>query len=132
MLKDNIFYKGEIPENYHLAVSPSPGMVIIDIDKKNNKNGYLHIPEHLRKELNNTYWYHTKSGGAHVFVNYTGDKILKNCSTKFGIDLRISGDKYNCGGYVRYNGDIRPEECIHLIKDSSKELNTWLEKLFGN
>lgn len=131
MLKDGVFYKGDVPENYHLAASPSPGMVILDVDKKKDKNGYLHIPEYLRKELNNTYWYKTKSGGAHVFINYTGNKTLRNCSTKFGLDLRISADNYNCGGYVRWQGDIKPEECISLIKDSSKDLNIWLEKLFG-
>lgn len=131
LIKNNVYFQGEIPEGMHLACSPSDNIVIIDIDKKNNKNGFLYIPEHLRGELNSTYWYKTKSGGAHVFVRYTGNKILKNMSTEKGIDLRIASNGKNCGGYVRWQGDIRPEECINLIKESSTELNLFLEDLFS-
>lgn len=125
------FFKGTIPFGFFLAVAPSDNIVILDIDLKGGKNGYLHIPIELRTELNKTYFYNTKSGGSHIFIKYTGNKTLKNMSTEKGIDLRIAAKGTNAGGYVRWQGNIKPEECISLIKDSSKELNQWLEKLFS-
>lgn len=137
ILPDGIFYEGELPgKEYSLAVCPTnEKMVIVDIDCKENKvNGYDNVPKNIFNELIKSYHYKTKSGGMHIFLHYTGNKTLKNTSTKFSIDLRIGANKStgNAGGYVRYNGlkDIR--QCEHLIKPSSKILNKWLEKLFSN
>ena len=132
LIKNNVYFQGEIPEGMHLACSPSDNIVIIDIDKKGGKDGYLHLVDSLQAELCKSFFYTTKSGGAHVFVRYTGSKILKNMSTEKGIDLRIAANGKNCGGYVRWQGKIKPEECIHLIKESSTELNIFLEDLFSN
>lgn len=59
------------------------------------------------------------------------EEDLSDCVTGYretskGKDLRVSEK-----GYVKYhhNKDIR--ECVHLIKESSEELNEWLEKLFS-
>ena len=131
-LPKNVYFQGEIPEGMHLACSPSDNIVIVDIDKKGSKNGFEHITTNIFKELVSSFCYNTQSGGAHCFIKYTGDKILKNMSTEKGIDLRIAAKDNNCGGYVRFQGNIRPEECLHLIKESSKELNIWLEELFSN
>lgn len=132
LIKNNVYFQGEIPEGMHLACSPSDNIVIIDIDNKNGKNGFEHISINILKELRSSLYYNTKSGGAHCFIEYTGNKILKNMSTEKGIDLRIAAKGKNCGGYVRWQHNIRPEECIHLIKKSSKELNIFLEDLFSN
>ena len=35
LIKNNVYFQGEIPEGMHLACSPSNNIVIIDIDKKN-------------------------------------------------------------------------------------------------
>lgn len=133
LLPDETYFEGEIPQNYFLAVCPSENIVILDIDNKNNKNGIDNIPEKLKSELFSTFCYNTKSG-MHVWINYTGNKILLNKSTKLGLDLRIGHNKEtgNCGGYVKWylEKDIRYYK--HLIKDSSKNLNKWLEKLFSN
>ena len=131
MLPDGIFYEGNIPEGYALAVCPSDNIVILDVDNKNEKNGFIHIPIKILDEIALTFHYPTKSGGEHYFIEYTGSKILKNTSTKYGLDLRIGAKGSNAGGYVKYyhNKDIR--ECVHLIKESSGELNKWLEKLFS-
>lgn len=131
-LPNNTYFEGKIPENMHLAVAPSENIVIVDVDVKNGKDGYKNIPILIQKELNNTFNYKTGSGGGHFFINYSGDKTLKNCATKEGLDLRIGAKNGNAGGYVRYqhNKDIR--ECTHLIKESSPELNLFLEKLFSN
>mgnify|MGYP003597555947 CR=1 FL=1 len=131
-LPKNVYFQGAIPGGMHLACSPSDNIVIVDIDKKLGKNGFEHIPLHIFKELESSFYYNTKSGGAHCFIKYTGNKILKNMSTEKGIDLRIAAKGTNCGGYVRWQGNIRPEECLHLIKESSKDLNVWLENLFSN
>jgi len=131
MIPDGVFYEGVIPDGYSLATCPSGNYVILDVDVKNNKNGFEHIPAFMLKELFKTFNYKTKSGGAHYWLNYTGDKILKNTSTEFGLDLRIGAKNGNCGGYVKYHHNVDIRECIHLIKNTSKEMNLWLEGLFS-
>lgn len=131
-LDDGIFYEGELPKGgYSLAICPGK-YIVVDVDHRSeDKNGFKYIPITILKELENTFNYTTKSGkGKHFWLLYTGNKTLKNTSTKFSIDLRIGTKGSNNGGYVRYNGlkDIR--QCEHLIKPSSKKLNLWLEKLF--
>lgn len=134
-LKNNTFYEGVVPENYSLAVSPTnEKMVIVDIDcKKEKENGYNNIPKDVFKEMLESFHYKTKSGGMHVFLNYTGDKVLKNCATKLAIDLRIGPNEKtkNSGGYVKYYHSTDIRECIHLIKPTSPLLNNFLEQLFS-
>lgn len=130
---ENHFFEGPIPENYHLAVAPTWGTVILDVDFKKGKNGYKHIPENIKKELDNTFNYKTKSGGAHYFIEYTGKKTLMNRATTIGLDLRIGKHPETGlnGGYVKWNYHKDVRECISLIKKSSVSLNSWLEKLFA-
>lgn len=130
MLENNIFFDGVIPEGYDLAVCPSENMIILDVDVKNGKNGFDNIPIDIKIELWKTFNYKTKSGGAHFFIYYTGDKTLMNTSTKYGLDLRIGSRIDNAGGYVKYNHHIDIRQCIHLIKNTSEELNKFLESLF--
>jgi hypothetical protein len=130
MLEDEIYFEGNVPEGFDLAVCPSGNIVILDVDVKNGKNGFDFISEEELKELNYTFHYSTKSGGAHYWIAYTGDKILMNTSTKYGLDLRIGAKKGNAGGYVKYHHNVDIRECKHLIKKGSKELNLWLESLF--
>jgi hypothetical protein len=130
MLPDETYFEGTVPEGYALAVCPSDNIVILDVDVKNNKNGFNHIPEEDLKELNYTFHYNTKSGGAHYFIEYTGNKQLMNTSTKYGLDLRIGAKESNAGGYVKYHHNVDIRNCKHLIKKSSLQLNTFLESLF--
>ena len=130
-LPNNIFYEGPIPEGYALAVCPSDNIVILDVDLKGDKNGFNHIPVNNFKELQNTFYYYTKSGGAHFYIKYTGNKTLINRATQYGLDLRIGSKNGNNGGYVKYNHNVDIRQCLHLIKESSEELNKWLEKLFS-
>ena len=130
-LPQGIFYEGIIPEGHDLAVCPSENIVILDVDKKGDKNGFNHIPSNIYFEIRETFNYQTKSGGGHYWIRYMGNKTLKNTSTKLGLDLRIGAKGTNNGGYVKYphTADIR--ECVHLIKESSNELNKFLEDLFS-
>lgn len=130
LIPDETYFEGKVPEGYALAVCPSANIVILDIDVKNGKNGFKHIPEEDLKELNYTFHYNTKSGGAHYWIEYTGNKELLNTSTKYGLDLRIGAKPGNCGGYVKYHHNVDIRQCKHLIKKSSNELNIWLESLF--
>lgn len=130
-LKDETYFDGTIPEGYCLAACPSGNIVVLDIDNKNGKCGYNHIPYSIQIELNNTFNYKTPSGGAHHWIEYTGNKILKNTSTKFGLDLRIGSKDKNSGGYVKYHHNIDIRKCKYLIKQSSENLNKWLEELFS-
>lgn len=135
MLPDGVFFEGELPgEDYKLAVCPTDEkMIVVDIDCKEGKsNGYDNIPSNIFKELIQSYNYKTKSGGMHVFLHYTGNEVLLNTTSKLSIDLRIGKNKItgNNGGYVRWNGGVDPRTIEHLIKETSIELNEWLESLF--
>lgn len=133
MVPDNCFYEGTVPEGFDLAICPSnEKQVILDVDVKNGKDGYSNIPMLIMLELQETFNYKTKSGGAHYFLNYTGNKVLLNTSTKYGLDLRIGANTAtkNAGGYVKYNGNIPVKNIEPLIKSTSTKLNAWLEKLF--
>ena len=128
------YFEGEIPEGYNLAVSPTDEYIVVDVDCKNGKDGFENIPMVILVELNESYHYNTKSGGAHYWLKYTGTGLLKNTSTKYGIDLRIGAKDGNCGGYVKYwpaisGDDIRNH--IEEIKGTSLIMNEWLEKLFS-
>ncbi len=128
------YFEGEIPEGYNLAVSPTDEYIVVDVDCKNGKDGFENIPMVILVELNKSYHYNTKSGGAHYWLKYTGTGLLKNTSTKYGIDLRIGAKDGNCGGYVKYwpalkGDDIRNH--IEEIKGTSLIMNEWLEKLFS-
>lgn len=134
LIPNGIFFEGGLPEgDYALAVCPdNEKQLVLDVDVKNGKNGFDHIPENILSELELTFNYHTRSGGRHYFLNYTGSGLLKNTSTEKGLDCRIGKNKKtgNNGGYVKYNHNVDIRQCIHLIKETSSELNEWLEKLF--
>lgn len=126
-LPQGTFFEGTLPEGYALAISPSKGIVILDVDVKNIKNGFDHIPKDILEELDTTFNYHTSNGkGKHYWIKYTGNKTLLNRATSMGLDLRISEK-----GYVKYHHNIDIRKCIHLIKESSPNLTTWIEKLFS-
>ena len=130
MILNNTFFEGAIPEGYALAVAPSENYIILDVDNKNGKNGFINIPNKQFLELDKTFNYYTKSGGKHYFLKYTGNKTLLNTSTKLALDLRIGSKPKNAGGYVRYYHHTDIRQCIHLINETSSELNQWLEELF--
>lgn len=124
-LKDNIFFEGQIPDGYSLAVCPSKGIVILDVDKHDGKDGFNNIPAFILKELNKTLNYKTKNDGRHFWLKYTGEKELANKASSKSIDLRT-----HKGYAVWYEKkDIR--SCENLINETSLKLNQWLEKLFS-
>lgn len=126
MLPNETYFEGEVPEGFSLAVSPwASDYVIVDVDRHGNKNGFDHLPKEIQEELSKSLNYKTKNDGAHYWVKYTGSRPLSNKTSGLGIDLRTRK------GYVIWypKKDIR--DCLHLIKESSAELNEWLEKLFS-
>ena len=125
MISQDVWFFGEPPEGYSLAINPHHPFVILDIDKHGEVDGHSNIPEHLKSELlENHFKYATKSG-THIWLKYSGDKHLMNKSSKLSIDLRTEK------GYVKWYLDKDIRSYIHLIKETSKELNIWIEKLFS-
>lgn len=126
MIPDEIYFEGDIPEGYSLAVNPHHPYIIVDIDCHGKIDGFKNVPRNIFLELENSLSYKTKNNGGHFWLKYSGNKILLNKTSGLGIDLRTSN------GYVKWylKEDVR--DCIHLIKPSSKILNKWLEKLFSN
>jgi len=125
MLPDGIFYEGEVPEGFKLAVCPTKGFVIVDVDKHGDKNGFKNLPNEIKKELKKSLTYQTKNGGRHYWIKYTGKEYLGNKASSLGIDLRTHK------GYVVWYPKRDVRDSIKEVKDSSPELNIWLESIFG-
>ena len=136
LLSDNTFFEGKVPEGFDLAVCPGK-YIVVDVDRhEGSKSGWdtirnLHFK--LLTDLNSTFRYPTKNKGTHFWFKYTGNKTLMNKSSGLGIDLRIGEKGKNNGGYVKWHPrdsmDIRKE--VSKIKETSLEMNKWLEKLFS-
>ncbi len=124
-LPDNVFFEGEVPEGYSLAISPSKGYIVIDVDRHGEINGFNNVPRELMPELLGTHMYATKNNGAHFWFKYTGTKELANKASGLGIDLRT----YK--GYVVWYLDKDVRSYMNCIWDTSEEMNQWLEKLFS-
>ena len=128
-IPNEIYFEGDIPEGYSLAVNPHDPYIVIDIDRHGDIDGYKNVPGKFSRELIETHSYDTKNKGSHHWFKYSGTKTLKNKASALGIDLRTNK------GYVVYypamrgEGDIRDH--IHLIKESSPKMNIWLETLFS-
>lgn len=124
-LPDNTFFEGELPNGFNLAVTPSKGTIIIDVDQHGDISGFDNIPYLIQIELDQTFNYNTKNNGKHYWFNYTGNKELANKTSGLGFDLRTNK------GYVVYypKNDIR--EQMHLVRETSENLNKWLEKHFS-
>jgi hypothetical protein len=123
-LQQGTMFQGTVPEGYDLGISPTPGIVIIDVDRHGDKDGFTAIPVELLGELENTLNYPTKNNGRHYWFYYTGKECLGNKTSGQGIDLR------NEKGYVVWYPKEDIHECIKIVKESSEEMNQWLEKLF--
>lgn len=126
-IADNTFFKGKVPEGYKLAVSPHFPYIILDVDVKPELNGFLSIPSHILEELKNTLNHATKSGGRHYFLKYTGTKKLLNKHNRAGIDLRT-----HKGYAVWYRKGEDIQACMDKIKETSVEMNAFLEKFYTN
>lgn len=81
----------------NIGVLTGHGLVVIDVDVKNGKNG-LHALSELRTQyrLPKTRTVRTPSGGYHLYYRYDADRYDLRCATEWvpGIDIRANG------GYV--------------------------------
>lgn len=126
MLPNETYFEGPLPDGYNLAVMPSEGYVVVDVDRHGDIDGFEAIPEKLKYELAQTLKYTTKNDGHHYWFKYTGKNYLGNKASGQGIDLRVG-----LKGYVVWYPQEDPRSLMHLVKDSSKEMNQWLEDLFS-
>lgn len=128
MLPDETYFEGKLPEGYSLAVMPSKGYIVIDVDRHGHKDGFEAIPSHLKYELSQTFHYTTKNNGHHYWFKYSGNDYLGNKSSGKGIDLRVG-----CKGYVVWypKEDVRDVINSEAVKETSEEMNKWLKELFS-
>lgn len=124
MVPDETYFEGEIPQGYGLAICPNFPYVILDIDRHGDINGFDNIPSELLLDLSEHFCYNTKGNGKHIWLKYTGSKELMNKPSGLGIDLRTNK------GYVKWYLDKDIRTYLHLIKETSNQLNNWLENLF--
>lgn len=124
MIPDECYFEGNIPEGYGLAITPHFPYIILDVDNHGDICGDDNLPFIIKNELQKTLNYPTKNNGMHYWLKYSGNNHLMNKTSGLGIDLRTNK------GYVKWylNKDIR--SYIHLVKETSNELNQWLEILF--
>jgi hypothetical protein len=125
LLPDNVFFQGEVPKGYNLAVSPSDNYVVLDIDTHGDINGFENIPTIIQMELNKTLNYDTKNNGKHYWMRYTGDLPLGNKTSGLGFDLRTNK------GYVVWYPKYDIRDSLDLINSTSKKMNKFLEKHFS-
>lgn len=127
LLPNNTFFEGKVPDGYNLAFSPEgdEGYIVIDVDRHGDIDGFLNIPENLKHELNSTLNYNTKNKGRHYWFKYSGNKPLGNKASGLGIDLRTNK------GYVVWYPKYDLRDHLHEIKETTTEMNQWLEKLFS-
>jgi hypothetical protein len=124
-LPDGIMFKGDIPEGFKLAIVPSEGMIVIDVDNHDNSiNGFNNIPLHIKHELDKTLNYATKSSGRHYWFYYTGSDVLLNSTSGLGIDIRTHK------GYAIWYHNKPIELVMTEIKPTSIIINEWLSELF--
>jgi len=124
MVPDEIYFEGDVPEGYGLAICPHDPYVILDIDKHGEIDGFSNIPSNISEELKTHFGYPTKNNGRHIWLYYTGTEVLMNKASGLGIDLRTSK------GYVKWYLDNDIRKYIHLINPTSDVLNNWLNNLF--
>ncbi len=125
IISDETYFEGVVPEGYGLAINPHHPYIILDIDKHGDMDGFKNIPDNIYDELiKNHLTYPTKNNGLHVWMKYSGDKPLMNKTSGLGFDLRTKS------GYVKWylDGDIR--DYLYLIKETSIEINNFLESHF--
>lgn len=130
MLPDNTFFSGDVPFGFNLCVCPGK-YIVLDVDVNDIKNGFDNIPKKILEELSQTFNYQTKRKGRHYWIFYTGNQTLANKTSGLNIDLRVGEKQGNAGGYVVWYPKEDVRDCLHLIKESSEELNKWLESLFS-
>jgi hypothetical protein len=123
-LPDGTFFEGEAPDGLKIGVSPSIGMVVIDIDVKNGKNGWNTIPKDIIFLLNQHFNYTTKSGGRHVWLK-TKENLV-NRATPEGVDLRVGGK-----GWCVWYSPVQPKDAEILITQAEPALEEWLKLKFG-
>ena len=124
-IPNNIYFEGNVPEGYNLAVSPSDKYIVIDVDNHGDIDGFSNIPMLVQAELNASFNYATKNNGRHYWFYYTGSKPLGNKTSGLGIDLRTNK------GYVVWYPKEDVRNCLSEIRSTSDHLNKWLEKLFS-
>lgn len=124
MVPDEVYFEGKVPDGYGLAICPNAPYIILDVDMHGDVDGFKNLPMYLSKELYSSLNYPTKNNGRHFWLKYTGNENLMNKASKLGIDLRTHK------GYVKWYLDKDIRNYIHLINETSVDLNLWLESLF--
>lgn len=124
-IPEGVTYCGQLPEGYDLAISPGPGIIVVDIDMHGKVDGYDTIPNEIMVELSQTLFYKTRGNGTHCWFRYTGNEILPNKTSNLGIDIRVESK-----GYVVWYHNREIESCLDEINFTSKLMNEWIESIF--
>ncbi|MBN8647957.1 MAG: AAA family ATPase [Caulobacterales bacterium] len=105
-----------------IPTGSSTGIVVLDIDKKNNKDGFESIKEY--GDVSKTLTVETPNNGKHYIYKSNGS-IIKNSVGKLGNGIDVRGD----GGYIIAAGS-KINGITYKITDNSKivEPPNWIDK----
>lgn len=86
-------------ETYGLATGRLNGFWVLDLDRKNGKDGLKSLMEHADgRELPDTYTVSTKSGGLHLYFTWTDGVPVRNKEgLLLGVDVRGEGGLVRAG-----------------------------------
>jgi predicted P-loop ATPase len=113
-----------IPEGevYGVPTGPRNGVWVLDLDQKNGKDGLASLRAYVATipgaSLSNTYTVATKSGGYHLYFNWSDDRPVKNSvGVLEGVDVRGRGGFVRAGGAYRVAVDVPPIDAPEWLLD---------------
>lgn len=115
---------------YNIGLVTGGGLFVIDVDIKNNKNGFQSLQEH-GKELPTTAKVKTPSGGIHLY--YHAEKQISNKVNLYeGIDIRGEGGyvvappsmiNYQAYQFENNTPIAEAKEAVYKFLEGNKEIN---------
>jgi len=96
-------FSGE-PLDYNIGIATGDGLLVLDIDNKNGKNGSLSLEslELRNSDLPPALTISTPSGGNHIYLTCAAGSYIRNSASTLGNGIDVRGD----GGYVVGPGSI--------------------------
>ncbi|AMJ63237.1 hypothetical protein AXW83_25660 [Bosea sp. PAMC 26642] len=92
------------PLDYNIGIATGEGLLVVDVDNKNGKNGSLSLEalELRNDDLPLSLTVRTPTGGEHIYLTTPEGVYVRNSASTLGEGLDIRGD----GGYVVAPGSV--------------------------
>lgn len=92
--------------NFGLATGKRSGVLVLDVDRKNDGSGQLEALEAIYGDLPPTVTVKTGSGGKHLYFKFPEDRNIKNAASFApGLDIRTTGGQVVLPPGLHSNGE---------------------------